>query len=969
MTQCQELENFLDYFWNLQLGDESELLQPVTPNNAQHNRLNLPTLADLGISPLTGYNPYPLSPTQDRSNRSSTSHSTSPSPHSARDPSPELAQAQAHHTACDNEAQGELSECPSMDGQLPGAYIFLTPPRNTGSPISHFSSPLTPLSSDPSTSSESSNSFSKSSSPSLLLYSDPLYIITVKPYFVWTIVHSYSPIHTKSTNGQRWTMPLRGTSNAPKFDGKTLVSLPRFLEDVEQLATASSLNQVETIRATIRYANLEESEGWELLDEATTVPAIWADFELGEYQHKFMKVAKLLIQARKLSDLDRDTLFLSRLPEHLKMQVQQCLLITKSTHHLSNPYPVEDTIEAMKFLLTGLALHMLLPPAHLTAPVAQPYYPAWAAPGPAFPTPQTTQLVATPVVKQEQIATQRVVNRNCVFCTDPSHFMGNCPHIEPYIQTSRACRGSDCQLCLPDRRRIPHIPRTCCLKDCLDCLPLLTTTVAAPIPTVTTGIISLTYPNTDAILDIKPLVFLLPVDDSDDDEPLVISYPDFEPYIARAWASFQADKAKPKGPKLCFDSVEMPPHRTGRPGPRPVPVAEEIISPAVEAACVIVLVPLRPTAQAPPTTQPIAFSSKSTIPGSLDICSLSKAMPLPSVPLTESLRPPSPYRSKNPACGSIFFKQLWVNELAGKDPGSMEQEFGDRVHRSNDGLIVVHHSILLRSLEARVVEAGQTIIAVLDTGSEIVAMPKQVWTSLSLPVWSDHVMTMSNANTSTESTIGVLENLHLDFGASKAKLELYGLFQALRAACVFIFGVPNLVIEMDTKYVKGIINNPDLQPNATINWWIASILLFHFELRHIPAAKHTRPDGLSRRLHSDNDPPEDDGVKDWLDDSYSFCITLHNDCAPPLVDAVVTACITSCLDRPLLPSTDQASFSPTGCTTPPHTYQSLFSLSSLEPDSSPDSPSMPQSIKAVARYAWIALIHGFCNAQRSIDEL
>ena len=68
---------------------------------------------------------------------------------------------------------------------------------------------------------------------------------------------------------------------------------------------------------------------------------------------------------------------------------------------------------------------------------------------------------------------------------------------------------------------------------------------------------------------------------------------------------------------------------------------------------------------------------------------------------------------------------------------------------------------------------------------------------------------------------------------SQAKLELYGLFQSLRAVRVFIFRVTNLVVEMDAKYIKGMINNPDLQPNATINRWIAGILLFHFKIHHI----------------------------------------------------------------------------------------------------------------------------------------
>ena len=84
----------------------------------------------------------------------------------------------------------------------------------------------------------------------------------------------------------------------------------------------------------------------------------------------------------------------------------------------------------------------------------------------------------------------------------------------------------------------------------------------------------------------------------------------------------------------------------------------------------------------------------------------------------------------------------------------------------------MHHSVPLCSIEAKVVGTSRTINAVLDSGSEIVAMPKRVWEGLGLPVRSDHVMTMSNANTSTESTIGVVENLALDFGAGEVYLQV-----------------------------------------------------------------------------------------------------------------------------------------------------------------------------------------------------
>jgi hypothetical protein len=80
----------------------------------------------------------------------------------------------------------------------------------------------------------------------------------------------------------------------------------------------------------------------------------------------------------------------------------------------------------------------------------------------------------------------------------------------------------------------------------------------------------------------------------------------------------------------------------------------------------------------------------------------------------------------------------------------------------------------------------------------------------------------------------------------KAKLELFGLFRALRAFWLWIVGLPGFTVETDAKYIKGMLNNPDIQPNATINRWIAGILLFDFDLVHVPADRHTAADGLSR---------------------------------------------------------------------------------------------------------------------------
>ena len=240
-------------------------------------------------------------------------------------------------------------------------------------------------------------------------------------------------------------MPLHGTQNAPKFDGKTPALLPRFLEDVNIIGTAAGISEAEKIRAAIWYADLEEAEGWELLPEATAVPADWGNFvdavkklypgceganrycradiqylvqefkakpmrtleDLGEYQRKFLKIARTLINNRKLSELDRDALFLTGLPVDIETQVRQRLLITKTAHHPSDPYPIDDIVDATKFLLTSSALRPLAA-APVAAPyTAPPYFPAWAAPPATTVTPQTTIQTAPPVIKQEQVNMQR----------------------------------------------------------------------------------------------------------------------------------------------------------------------------------------------------------------------------------------------------------------------------------------------------------------------------------------------------------------------------------------------------------------------------------------------------------------------------------------------------------------------------------------------------------------------------------
>ena len=68
---------------------------------------------------------------------------------------------------------------------------------------------------------------------------------------------------------------------------------------------------------------------------------------------------------------------------------------------------------------------------------------------------------------------------------------------------------------------------------------------------------------------------------------------------------------------------------------------------------------------------------------------------------------------------------------------------------------------------------------------------------------------------------------------SQPKIELYGLFRALKALRYDLWGI-HFRIEVDAKFLKQMINTPDL-PGAAITRWIAYAYLFDFEITHVPA--------------------------------------------------------------------------------------------------------------------------------------
>ena len=105
-------------------------------------------------------------------------------------------------------------------------------------------------------------------------------------------------------------------------------------------------------------------------------------------------------------------------------------------------------------------------------------------------------------------------------------------------------------------------------------------------------------------------------------------------------------------------------------------------------------------------------------------------------------------------------------------------------------------------------------------------------------------------------------------GYGQSKLELYGLFRALKHYALYLVGVNNLRVEVDASAIKGMLTRPDVKWASPLNRWIREIWEFRFKLAHIPGDRHKAPDALSRRRYTSVDGPLEKDPGDSSDEEH-----------------------------------------------------------------------------------------------------
>jgi hypothetical protein len=88
---------------------------------------------------------------------------------------------------------------------------------------------------------------------------------------------------------------------------------------------------------------------------------------------------------------------------------------------------------------------------------------------------------------------------------------------------------------------------------------------------------------------------------------------------------------------------------------------------------------------------------------------------------------------------------------------------------------------------------------------------------------------------------------------SQPKLELYGLYRALRHFQLHIIGVQTLIVEVDAKYIKEMLNKPDLHSRTSCTLHILHLIPRTSRLvcifAHITYVPRTHSHRISHTLH------------------------------------------------------------------------------------------------------------------------
>ena len=600
-------------------------------------------------------------------------------------------------------------------------------------------------------------------------------------------------------------LPLRGAHGAPHFDG-TPIHLNRFFDDVDlvyHLAGGAAPTDEEKIRQCKYYLDNGTFMVWDGIQPPNPpVLFTWETFkdairglypgceggrlfsvrdlerlvadadrrgiytrgDLGEYYRDFILIATHLRQQNRIEQGELNRLYIQGFGQITRAKIENRLQITQPNHHPEDPYPMTDVQAAVTFLLSH------------TSPMSPGTIPA------TTPAPATSPLSGIFSQGQQQVKREvwdmdsfmtgigKIIadsvaqhagryrppnppNGNfastgprpsgCHFCGGPNCQIASCPVVEEYRRAGKCMRNEQGRVCLPSGRFIPGHVQGATLKERFD--NFLASNPTPPAPTVST----MMYESVEAFIT---------QEDPGTEEENELDSSDLE-VLHRVLASEIAKKGKRPGPKS-KPIVEI---RSAK--PPTVPIAPRPTAPILPKLTESLPHPPKPDAQ-------YRFQSALENPAVTQRV-LDKALDIPITLSQRELLAVSPDLRRK-------IKDLTTGRRVATTPAEVlisdkyfsQEDSAEEIYVTDTSTLVVAEESLPLWAFSGLLDGRTKAECVIDNGSSIVAVRRDLWEKLGTALCANSVLNMQSSNSSLATTTGLLRDFPLTIGPATFYLQI-----------------------------------------------------------------------------------------------------------------------------------------------------------------------------------------------------
>ena len=592
-------------------------------------------------------------------------------------------------------------------------------------------------------------------------------------------------------------MPVRGSSHAPKFTGEA-VELTRFLEDVDRLCIDANVAEAQRPEWAARYADphIEElwktlasytAQRWDLFREEvkalfsvdddrrysrqdlealvsdTNKAGISSKEELGAFARDFMRIAGYLITKGRVGQVEANIMAMQGLGEKLRDAVLNRLQILSPNHHPQDPYPVNNIFAAASFV-TEAGSFVTFSGSSRASPspsvkVKKEVFEASELVGELRALRAQVNALQSQPPRMSGGFPGRMPSGSCNFCGNSGHYMRNCQDLAAAIEQKKAvwANGMVAYLNGAIVRRVGDAT----LKQMLD-------QQGTPAPTTPASTPRDAPPHMSTnLFEAAGYAFVQSTN------ARVEEYTPEDEEVDRLEALLNdaRDKAK-KGKAKAAEAGPTTRSKAITPTTAPTQVTSGVTPPAV--------------AKAPGSSGTTGGGGGTThetrAPG--DLPQYKYTTPIEDVRIAKAVldraleAPVTLSQRELLALSPDIRKQIKDMTTTRRSAVSGAPNVTNLVSsltcdnpRCGETIIVGAPSLPLRSLSVKL-DGRIEVEGVLDQGAQIVAIRKDVWKQLGLPLRSDRALVMESANETKDSTIGEIEHLKVAIGPMTIMLTM-----------------------------------------------------------------------------------------------------------------------------------------------------------------------------------------------------